>query len=555
MKRLLAFLVLTLLAALAAFIFVRHENPPRPPLGARLPLGTLALFHLPDLEKTRDDWRKTDLYALWQEPAVQLFMTKPRAKLPGAIEQIGRDSERLRPRDLFVAVTSTDPLRLLGGFEFRCSSTEAGEIMTAWEKRFFAGATRREEHRGRHRFVVLEQGNRTFATAIEDHTFYFGTEVTALAAILAGSTGQTLAGDPTYARVMQELPANSAATIYLRPEAMTALWKNVPSSNALGTPQPLNQSAGAAYSLVLDGAKLREVGFVAKEKEPSAASLTRASLPFVSGDAVLYFATLINYRRLAVPLGNKIGAPLPDDLAAALGNELSLSCEWPASARLPALVASLPVRDFSRAEAVVTGWADRFGWPRLERGGKVYYQPPQFSSLAAIEPMLAISDRFLVFGTERKRIETVLSANPIKNPLSGGSTYREAVRAIPDPDQQFAYIDLPNVYRRLDALARPILQVSAALAPGGVGSALDPGKLPPAEVVARHLTPIAASQTYLHDGYRMESIGSATFGQAIAGGLASGIALRIARTSPLSAPSSNPLPRTAAPSPSPLNTP
>jgi hypothetical protein len=84
----------------------------------------------------------------------------------------------------------------------------------------------------------------------------------------------------------------------------------------------------------------------------------------------------------------------------------------------------------------------------------------------------------------------------------------------------FAYVDLPALYSRLDMTLRPILQMSAAFVPS-VAERLDPNKLPATEVVTKHLRPVVASQSYIEGGYRSESAGTITIGQAaIAAGAA-----------------------------------
>src|SRR5256885_5816112 len=77
----------------------------------------------------------------------------------------------------------------------------------------------------------------------------------------------------------------------------------------------------------------------------------------------------------------------------------------------------------------------------------------------------------------------------------------------------FAYIDLATLYSRLDTTLRPILQMSAAFIPS-LSERLDPNKLPPTEVITKHLSPVAASQSYVDGGYRSESAGTITIGQA-----------------------------------------
>jgi len=60
---------------------------------------------------------------------------------------------------------------------------------------------------------------------------------------------------------------------------------------------------------------------------------------------------------------------------------------------------------------------------------------------------------------------------------------------------------------------RPMLLMSAAFMPA-VSDYLDVGKLPPPELVAKHLSPIVSSQRYEGDGYVTESVGPVTLSQA-----------------------------------------
>ena len=91
---------------------------------------------------------------------------------------------------------------------------------------------------------------------------------------------------------------------------------------------------------------------------------------------------------------------------------------------------------------------------------------------------------------------------------------------VPDPSQIFVYLDLAGLYSRLDATVRPILQSGRSVCAGPF-QRLDPSKLPPTEVVTKHLSPVVASTSYVNGGYRSESAGTITIEQAaITGGAA-----------------------------------
>src|SRR5437588_11769678 len=128
-------------------------------------------------------------------------------------------------------------------------------------------------------------------------------------------------------------------------------------------------------------------------------------------------------------------------------------------------------------------------------------------------PTYAVSDRLVVLGLEPASVDRIITQAPAGNGLSGSENFRAASKLVPEPQQMFAYIDLAALYSRLDTTLRPILQMSAAFVPS-LSQRLDPNKLPPTEVITKHLSPVVASQSYVDGGYRSESAGTITIGQA-----------------------------------------
>src|SRR6266513_1385688 len=121
MKRLALMVFIAALAAIGILYGLRRaELTPHAAVTALLPRGTIALAHLPDFNRTRNEWHESDLYKLYQEPAVQDFLNKPLSRIPqrDAAEESVSEIERLGLTDAFVAVTSienNDP-HLAGGF-------------------------------------------------------------------------------------------------------------------------------------------------------------------------------------------------------------------------------------------------------------------------------------------------------------------------------------------------------------------------------------------------------------------------------------------------------
>src|ERR1700747_209997 len=121
MKRFLLVILLGAIAALTAYYIVRRHPAALPSTIANLlPADTALFIHMPDAEKNRDDWHRTDLYQLYREPAVQDFLQKPKSQLPekGPVKEAWRDLASLRMVNAFLATNNFDSLRLIRRFEF-----------------------------------------------------------------------------------------------------------------------------------------------------------------------------------------------------------------------------------------------------------------------------------------------------------------------------------------------------------------------------------------------------------------------------------------------------
>ena len=96
--------------------------------------------------------------------------------------------------------------------------------------------------------------------------------------------------------------------------------------------------------------------------------------------------------------------------------------------------------------------------------------------------------------------------------LASSENFRAAEREVSPAKQAFFYIDSALLYSRLDTALRPMLLMSAAVIPS-MSEKVDLTKLPPAEVITKHLSPIVMSQNYQTDGYVTESVGPITMYQ------------------------------------------
>ena len=144
MKRILLLLIVLAVAAFAGWYYWKVSLQfSSAPVSALLPRQTIFLAHLPDFNRTLDDWHHSDVYQLYREQAVQDFVHPALAGLSNlpktnAASQTLQEIEQLDPKHAFLALTSienTNP-RFIGGFHFGGSQEEAARLINKWRSTF-----------------------------------------------------------------------------------------------------------------------------------------------------------------------------------------------------------------------------------------------------------------------------------------------------------------------------------------------------------------------------------------------------------------------------------
>ena len=551
MKRLLTVIVLVVIAALTAYYITRQHPAAVPSTMANLlPADTALFIHLPDAEKNRDAWHRTDLYQLYREQAVQDFLEKPKSHLPekSSAREVWNHFSSLRIHNGFLATNSFDSLRLIAGFEFRCDEKEAQAVIERWKSGIPAkasGTQRTSVDYEKHKIDIFSSGQLIFASTIAGRQFLAATTVEDLKALLDRMDGRTKAlaldSDETFRAAMKQMPAEYAWMFYLEPKQLAQKLVNLRAESGRALPADqktlIERIQSYAHAMVFDGARIRDIGFAAMP-QLSQTKLERTTLAIAPAETLLYGANIVNMQQqfdwLLEPAGaGSMAGPLQsissaltsagvtkEDWKAAFGDEISVMAAWPADAQLPNAVVTVAVRDGGRARKIADAIATSGGWQKISRNNAEYYTAPTSGVLAVVSPTIAVSDRFLVAGLNAASVDGVISPAPAGGGLAGSEKFRSASKLVPDPSQIFVYLDLAGLYSRLDAAVRPLLQVGAAFVPG-LSQQLDPSKLPPTEVVTKHLGPVVASTSYVNGGYRSESAGTITIEQAaIAGGAA-----------------------------------
>ncbi|HEY2124899.1 MAG TPA: hypothetical protein VGG94_05500 [Chthoniobacterales bacterium] len=559
MYRILLILVTVLVVALAVGYGLRSSHKTSSAVTALLPRETVAFVHVPDLERTRDDWHQSDIYQLYREPSVQDFLRKPLSLAPGtdAVSRTTSELERLDPKDLFFAVTSAenDQPKIVTGFRFKGSQENAEKIIDGWRQNLLGtngGATGPETvDYQQHKILVYRVAATTIGTVYTEHWFFAANNVEELKAVVDRADGRVTApqtllnADPVFVEAMANMPASYAVCFYMQPKTLSqklaALRASAGRAIAADQSNLLAQIRSFCGATRFDGSKMHDVFFVGMPEQTMDAELTRNSIALASTDAFLYAATLLNLSAQFALVDPSPGAAFLGDrlqqigrgLAAAgitaeqwkavFGSEGSALADWPADNHWPATLIAFPVKDFAKAKQIASVLArvldDDGQWAESDKNGVHYISTPYMAGFVALRPTIAVSEHFLVAGLDNTSVEAAMErANSRALNLANSAGYKRAAQTLPEPREMFMYLDLGLLYTRLDAALRPMLLMGAAFMPA-MNTYAEVAKLPPPEIVAKHLSPVVSSQRYRNGGYIAESIGPITLSETGIGAL------------------------------------
>jgi hypothetical protein len=554
MKRILLLIIALAVAAFAGWYYWKVSlQISSAPVSALLPRETIFLAHLPDFNRTLDDWHHSDIYQLYREPAVQDFLRPALAGLSNrpktnVASQTLQEIEQLDPKHAFLALTSienTNP-RFMGGFRFGGSQEELERLISRWRSTFLEqtpGAKREKLQYQHHEIELITAAPFTLATTYDRPWFFAATDPTELKTLLdradhrAKNQEGTLDEDAAYRAAIAHRPSNYAAFFYLQPkifsERIAALRTAVRSNPAPGDYTMLEKMRCIAGSMRFENGKIHDVLFLGMPKLEHGTTLTRSSVSLGTKETFFYLSMLLNVgekidtlNQVAALAGAKVFQALADsgvtadDWKAAFGLELGSLADWQSSAHWPSFLLTLPIMDAAKAGKIVEALIrtdEGATWTNTTKDGVRYFSKQSAASLIAVTPTIAVSDRLLIAGFNPVSVEEAMKRSGVgSSELSDSQTYRAAARLLPAPTNFFAYVDTTLLYSRLDASLRPMLLMAAAFVPAVAGS-VDPTKLPSPEVITKHLSPIVSSQRYDRDGYMAESIGPITLDQSAIG--------------------------------------
>jgi hypothetical protein len=555
MKKLVAVIVIALVAAAAVWVIVRVQLAKRvAAVPELLPATTLVLIQVPDFQKARTDWHGSDLYKIWREPAVQEFLRKPLARVPG--DRAGRETleefMRLKPKHGFLALTSIEKNepKLIAGFHFDAAPDKAREFIAHRQAEWLStrpNAKRETLTYEQHKIETVQLSHFVFASVCDDEWYFASNNVTALKALLSrldhrhekapGSLAETAA----FTAAVNHLPRGYAGMVFLDPRPFVE--KLVPLFAMAGQSLPLDQLKrmsgvqSVAAAVGFEGGKMRETDFVGMPQVNGARKLTRPFLASAGANTFLYSDSRVHWsdNLLASSAPAAVGLPALaqqftaamkargislEDLRRAFGEELEIVGDWPADSQWPALIATLPVNDVAAAkkiaEALTSVEIGGAPWNRSDENGVIFYQA-QFAGFLPVHLALAVSDKFMFAASDALALQDALRR--VRQPagqLEKSAAFHEAAVQVAAAESAFNYVATRLLFTRIDAAVRPLLSMGATFYPA-LAKTVDLSKLPPPDAIAKHLSPIVMSQRFEKDGYVTESVGPVTFRQATIG--------------------------------------
>jgi hypothetical protein len=554
MKRFQLLVIVSMIAAGAIWVaFYRSRHTSSTAVTALLPKDTLAFVHLPDFNRSRAELRQTDLYQIWAEPALQEFLQRPRARIPASDGLVStlQECEALQMKDAFVAVLAIEysAWKTVGGFRFKGDPGNAERIVENWKAKLLSNGTdfKREtvDYEG-HQIQTDTAGIVRLSTVRDGQWFLVANDPEGLKPLLDRVDGRakdpnlTLAADDLFATTSKRMPSIYTALAFARIDRLVEKLMPPANGDANQTDQltAIRQIQGLCGATSFDGGKIRDTIFVGMPRLMDVGNLTRASLPIATKDTFLYATGFLNLTK-PVPLPGSQG-PLGwmgglqritgtlssngvtlESWNNAFGPELSWVGDWPVDLHWPSIVATLPVKDPVKAKEILsvitTANGNSTTWTHRERDGVHYFSMRSAWQFLSLSPTIGLSERILVVGADAGSVEAAMKRSANGNSeLASSRIFLNAEHQVPTARQVFAYIDPALIYTRVDATLRPMLFMSAAFLPG-ISDTVDLNKLPAAEIITRHLSPIVMSQSYDGDGYLAESVGPITVCQTIVG--------------------------------------
>src|SRR5438067_6223640 len=303
MGRTISFVIAAVAAFAVWYVWRISQQTSSASVSALLPRETIFLAHVPDFNRTRDQWNHSDLCQLYREPAVQDFLRKPLTKLPkkDAASQTLQEIEQLDPKNAFFALTSmaNDSPKIVVGFRFRENQNRAEKIIAEWCSDALGDPRNRETIAyQRHKIHIFTFGLFSLASVYDRNWFFASNNLAEIKTLLDRADGRvkrakdTLDADESYRTAAAHMPSSYAASFYLQPkifsERLTALRAAIQPPGATNERPVLEQVRSISGAMRFESGKIHDLLFLGMPKLEQDVALTRSSLPLGTEETFFY---------------------------------------------------------------------------------------------------------------------------------------------------------------------------------------------------------------------------------------------------------------------------
>jgi len=551
MKRVVLPLVVVLILAGAGIYLQRHVAPHARQVATWLPGTTILFEDMPDIHRTADRWPETALAQIIDEPEVQAFLERPLREIPrrADVNQWMEQVRRIDPLHFFLAMTdwSGPAPNAIVGLYFSGSHEDVDGLVDKLRKlaqeTWPEGKSDIENYAGGE-IETFTTPNFSAGLAYRGQWLFIATDTAALKAMLDRYEGQkdpnSLAELPAFKASLQHLPPAPDNIFFLRPAlladkaATLALMLNPTADVHSG--DSLKQIDSVSMALKLDGEVMRDAAYVVKAEPGVQPPLAKDALKLSTPDTIVALANrvqqigdaqmpdpkadptgilqlLASYVKIFADQG--LGAR---QLGQAFGPESGFVLDWPAGALNPTPLVMMDVREPALARKFLDTMATLplaagVDFTHQDDGGIALYSlPPMGMGLFSLQVTLGLTGKCVIGALNVDAVKQAAKRWDSHNTgLESTEAYKKAAVLVEQPTASFTYVDSKAVFDRVYGLFRGI--ASMGFVPH-LSDYVDIGKLPQAETISRHLSPVVASSAVTDGGLLMESAGPVTATQA-----------------------------------------
>ncbi len=580
MKKFVLFALLLIAVVAGALVYYTLTRP-APKATDLLPDSTLLFVDIPDFAKSRAEFQKTAIYAMWHEPEVQAFLEKPLAALRSAFgEKKGTKKENdvleavldALQGEAFLAVTHIALIPnvqagVVIGLDVKKKRLETAAMLFKLERRLRAQypnvAFTTRNHLGMKYSVWEIRPGYLVCRAALNSLVVVTLGEDAMRDVIARfksssqSPSPALSANANYRNVVSHMPAGYEGLVFFNVDHVMDLigpFMMVP--QVANTFQKLArlQTAGASVTFVDRG--IQDVLFAAYKKDatPKPSPPTqRKSLAFTTPQTLLYTVSSADltegYDEAMQSLtqsGNpslatgalqfeqtlrRQGVRMRDDVLARLGPETALIANWRAGTRIPDVALVAEVRDAGKMrpamdaalntlKQVTLGTDEQAPWNQTEHLGQTLHTVSIGAGL--VSPTYVTTDNYFILGLTPDYVRELLDQSSATKPtLTSNPDYQKSMERLPANGNSYSFCNLRGVLEPLYGLAQ------TGLSALGTNAFLGGAKLPKVETIAQHLFPYVSATVTDEKGVTSTSF--SPVGSSLAfvagGGIAAGIAL------------------------------